>query len=87
MNSIAGQAQRLGNGNPASLVKGAGILTLSTGFGFVLFAVAPTAHAVLLGVVALVTLAAFLAWPELALALYVVIGDVKGDERVAALLP
>jgi O-antigen ligase len=87
MNSIAGQAQRLGNGNPASLVRGAGILTLSTGFGFVLFAVAPTAHAVLLGVVALVALAAFLAWPELALALYVVIGDVKGDERVAALLP
>ena len=87
MNSIAGQAQRFGNGNPASLVKGAGILTLSAGFGFVLFAVAPTAHAVLLGVVALVALAAFLAWPELALALYVVIGDVKGDERVAALLP
>ena len=32
-------------------------------------------------------LAALLLWPELALALYVVIGDVKGDERVASLLP
>ncbi len=32
-------------------------------------------------------LAVLLAYPELALALYVVIGDVKGDERVAGLLP
>ena len=34
-----------------------------------------------------IALAALLLWPELALALYVVIGDVKGDERVASLLP
>jgi O-antigen ligase len=39
---------------------------------------------ILLGALLLVTLLAF---PELALALYVVIGDVKGDDRVAALLP
>jgi O-antigen ligase len=32
-------------------------------------------------------LAALLAYPEIALALYVVVGDVKGDDRVAALLP
>ena len=33
------------------------------------------------------TVVALLLYPELALALYVVVGDVKGDDRVAALLP
>ena len=35
----------------------------------------------------LAAIAVLLAYPELALALYVVVGDVKGDERVAGLLP
>jgi O-antigen ligase len=33
------------------------------------------------------TIAVFLFYPELALALYVVIGDLKGDERIASLFP
>ncbi|HTW24423.1 MAG TPA: O-antigen ligase family protein [Candidatus Baltobacteraceae bacterium] len=55
------------------------------GATFACFSDAPaTFLEVLLGAAALGVL---LAYPELALALYVVIGDVKGDDRVASLLP
>ena len=76
-----------GAGDLVTMMRSAAIVTTSAALGFVLFAAGPTPRVALLGLVALIALAAFLAWPELALALYVVIGDVKGDERVAALLP
>jgi O-antigen ligase len=63
------------------------ILAFSLLVGFALFAFVGdprTLLAVVLGTALLVTL---LFYPELALALYVVVGDVKGDERVATLFP
>ncbi|HEY0704880.1 MAG TPA: O-antigen ligase family protein [Candidatus Acidoferrales bacterium] len=63
------------------------VLGLSVGFGFLLCAIDFTPHTAALAVLGLAGLAVLLAYPELALALYVVIGDVKGDERVAGLLP
>src|SRR5271168_1362608 len=66
---------------------GLAILAASLIVGFVLFSISPEPRmlpVVFLGAAALLAL---LLYPELALALYVVIGDVKGDERVAALLP
>jgi O-antigen ligase len=74
-------------GDPGRLVKNAAILAVSAGVGFIVFAIEPTPCGVALGLLTPVVLASLLAWPELALALYVVVGDVKGDERVAALLP
>jgi len=62
-------------------------LVTSVGFGFSLFAIAAAPRTAAIGLLAVTALIALLAYPELALALYVVIGDVKGDERVAALLP
>src|SRR5271154_2329555 len=66
---------------------GLAILAASVMVGFVLFSISPEPRmlpVVFLGVAALLAL---LLYPELALALYVVIGDVKGDDRVASLLP
>jgi O-antigen ligase len=63
------------------------VLGLSIGFGLLLCAVDLPPRAAAFGVLGLVGLAVLLMYPELALALYVVIGDVKGDERVAGLLP
>src|SRR5277367_405105 len=66
---------------------GLAILAASLIVGFVLFSISPEPRmlpVVFLGAAALLAL---LLYPELALALYVVIGDVKGDDRVAALLP
>jgi O-antigen ligase len=74
-------------GASGKLAKNAAILGISIGTGFIAFAFEPTPRAVTLGLLAPIVLAGLIAWPELALALYVVIGDVKGDERVSALLP
>ena len=61
------------------------IVTFSVGFLFFAFDVNPL-H--LLAVAAGTAAAlAMLLYPELGLAVYVVIGDIKGDERVAALFP
>ena len=62
-------------------------MILSLAFGFVFFAFDPTARTALVGLAGFAAVGALLAYPELALALYVVVGDVKGDESVAALLP
>jgi len=65
----------------------AAILMAAICFGFVFFAIDPTPRTVPIAFLGVAVAVALLAYPELALALYVVIGDVKGDERVAALLP
>lgn len=63
----------------------AAVASLLLGFAIFAFLGGPrTLLASILGVAVLVTL---LLYPELALALYVVIGDVKGDDRVASLFP
>jgi len=53
----------------------------------VLFALGPTPEKLFFAVIAAAAVGVLLRYPELALALYVVVGDVKGDDRVAALLP
>jgi O-antigen ligase len=63
------------------------ILASSIILGFSLFSIRPEPRMVPLAVLGAAALLVLLLYPELALALYVVIGDVKGDERVAALLP
>jgi O-antigen ligase len=64
----------------------AALLAAALAAGFVLFAFdAPLRTLLVLAGAAAVV--ALLLYPELALALYVVVGDVKGDERVASLLP
>jgi len=52
-----------------------------------LFAVAAMNPRILLYVAGSALTVALLLFPEFALALYVIVGDVKGDDRVAALLP
>jgi O-antigen ligase len=63
------------------------ILALSTAGGMALFSLAAAPRELLFFVVGVAALALLLRYPELALALYVVVGDVKGDDRIAALLP
>src|SRR5271168_3419071 len=55
--------------------------------GFAAFTIFPDPRMLPLVFLGAAALLGLLLYPELALALYVVIGDVKGDERVAALLP
>ena len=55
--------------------------------GFAAFSIFPDPRMLPLVFLGAAAVVALLLYPELALALYVVIGDVKGDERVAALLP
>ena len=45
------------------------------------------AHSFFYSLFGITTVLALLIYPEMALALYVVIGDLKGDDRIAALLP
>ncbi len=73
--------------NNDSPIRSLAVLILSLAFGFVFFAFDPTARTALVGLAGFAAVGALLAYPELALALYVVVGDVKGDERVAVLLP
>ncbi len=63
------------------------ILICSLALGFVVFAAAETPRTLLTATSAAIALAILLLYPELSLALYVVIGDLKGDDRVAAILP
>jgi O-antigen ligase len=63
------------------------ILAASVAGGFALFSFNAAPRTVLLVIAAAAGLATVLLYPEFALALYVIIGDVKGDDRVAALLP
>src|SRR5271170_5605410 len=66
---------------------GLAILAASLIVGFALFSISPGPRMLAVVFLGVAVLLALLLYPELALALYVVIGDVKGDERVAALLP
>jgi len=66
---------------------GPAIAACSIVTGIAIFWLAASPTALLIPVVAIATLACLLIWPELGLALYVVVGDVKGDDRVASLLP
>jgi O-antigen ligase len=70
-----------------SLWTAAALVGCSMSAGFAIFSVAATPSAFALPLIAIAGLLALLVWPEMALALYVVVGDVKGDDRVAALLP
>ena len=60
----------------AALLIGVGIAAAIQNPGFAMAALAAAGAAV-----------ALLAYPEVALALYTVVGDIKGDDRLAALLP
>jgi len=64
----------------------AAILGCSAAAGL-LFAISEANPGVLMHAAGAAILAVLLLFPEFALALYVVVGDVKGDDRVAALLP
>lgn len=55
--------------------------------GSALFSIDASPRTILEAAVAFGASAALLYYPELALALYVVVGDLKGDDRVASLLP
>ncbi|MFZ3201726.1 MAG: O-antigen ligase family protein [Candidatus Acidiferrales bacterium] len=72
---------------PPPILSNLAILVLAGAGGFALFSLAAAPGAVLLFVGGAAALATLLRHPELALALYVVAGDVKGDDRIAALLP
>jgi O-antigen ligase len=63
------------------------ILAVSLAAGMLLFSLAPAPRTLLAFAASAVALFALLCYPELALALYVVVGDIKGDEHVASLCP
>lgn len=63
------------------------ILAASLAGGWALFATHLSVHTLIALVLGAAAIVGLLLYPELALALYVVIGDLKGDERVASLLP
>jgi O-antigen ligase len=63
------------------------ILTASLAGGWALFASTFSPQTLIAFVLGAAGVAVLLSYPELALALYVVIGDLKGDERVASILP
>lgn len=65
----------------------AAILGLSLAGGLLVFSFAQRPQPFLYAVLGVAALAPMLLYPELALAAYVVVGDVKGDDRVASLLP
>lgn len=87
MNQAITRNASFGFGLSSRLVRSIVTLALSAGFGFIFFAIDATPRVVLATLLGLTAACVLLVYPELALALYVVIGDVKGDERVAALLP
>jgi O-antigen ligase len=85
---MASHATIAGTSRPANLIgSSAAILIASMASGFLWFAfdVNPVRLLAIAGVAA--AMIALLIFPEFTLALYVVIGDIKGDERVASLFP
>lgn len=69
---------------PASSV---GVLIAAIAAGFVFFALDMSPLRILAIGSGAACVAGLLMYPEFALALYVVVGDIKGDDRVSALLP
>ena len=65
----------------------AALFILSLATGCALFALDGSPRTLFIVASGVASLAVLLAFPELALALYVVVGDVKGDDRVASLIP
>jgi O-antigen ligase len=63
------------------------VLAVSLACGWALFATTFAPQSLIAFVLGTAAVALLLFYPELALALYVVIGDLKGDERLAAILP
>jgi O-antigen ligase len=63
------------------------IVASSLAAGIVLFSFGATPETFLYAAVGAAALVILLLYPEFALALYVVVGDVKGDDRISALLP
>jgi|HubBroStandDraft_6_1064221.scaffolds.fasta_scaffold77536_2 O-antigen ligase len=63
------------------------ILAASLGVGWALFAASLSRQTLITCVLGIPGISVLLIYPELALALYVVIGDLKGDERVASIFP
>jgi len=63
------------------------LLTCSMAAGIALCSLAATSKIFAPAAVGAISLAVLLLFPEFALALYVVVGDLKGDDRVASLLP
>jgi O-antigen ligase len=68
-------------------LSGFAILAASLAVGGALFAASLSGQTLITYVLGITGVAALLIYPELALALYVVIGDLKGDERVASIFP
>src|SRR5271154_1337554 len=66
---------------------GAVVLIASILAGFALFSLDASVERIFLIGGAALGVIALLIYPELALALYVVVGDIKGDERVSSLFP
>lgn len=70
-----------------SRLSGPAILCVSMAFGTVLFWAAQSPRLFLFTALGAALVAVLVLYPELALALYVVVGDIKGDAHVAALFP
>ena len=66
---------------------GAAVLGASLASGMLLFSLSPTPGPFLIFALGAIVLFALLRYPELALALYAVVGDIKGDERVTSFVP
>ena len=66
---------------------GAAVAACSLLAGFALFAFVSDPRMIPVSALGVLSLWALLAYPELTLALYVIVGDVKGDERLASLFP
>jgi O-antigen ligase len=63
------------------------ILAFSLAAGFAMFSFDPNPRTVVLCILGAATLVGLLVYPELALALYVVAGDIKGDDHIGSILP
>lgn len=63
------------------------VLAASFAASFALFAMVDSPKRLFCFLVAAIVFAALVLYPEFAMALYLVIGDVKGDDRVASLFP
>jgi O-antigen ligase len=87
LTSMASYATIEGSGRAGSLIWRTAILIASAAAGFALFALDVTPVHLLMIAGAAAGTVALLMFPESALALYVVVGDIKGDERVADLFP
>lgn len=85
MNDMTGSAEARSRGQ--LLLPSIAMAICSAAFCFMVFAFSSGPRTFIYGLAGTGALAALLLFPEFALALYVVIGDLKGDDRIATLLP